>query len=344
MTATSASYPAGGRRTRRFRPDRDVAEWEGPYRRYDLLKEVFVAFVVALLLVLICSVVFSSPDERPVTVKSWSNAAPVDFAQTAMTELDGTSFLASYGPPYNNTPGAGQMLGPISIEKAAGVRIPIDTATDFVLEPLATLPDQPALDAALAEYEGAPSPQQANWDAAYEKVVANATFSNGKLVVKSGPYGPVGVLISDLESMARSGALDGALLATPQLYSTDYTKPLLFIADGGYLADQAGSRHLQGSQWGMMNETGNFPGQAWLWLYTMWYQIPPMNSSSNGDVEVWAIMMALTVLLALVPFIPFLRAVPRWTGVYRLIWRDYYRSLDGQVSSQTPPGRHSQRR
>ena len=44
----------------------------------------------------------------------------------------------------------------------------------------------------------------------------------------------------------------------------------------------------------MMNETGNFPGQAWLWLYTLWYQVPPMNTSSNGDVEVWAIMMVLT--------------------------------------------------
>ena len=32
----------------------------------------------------------------------------------------------------------------------------------------------------------------------------------------------------------------------------------------------------------MMNETGNYPGQAWLWLYTFWYQIPPFSSSGNG--------------------------------------------------------------
>jgi hypothetical protein len=69
-----------------------------------------------------------------------------------------------------------------------------------------------------------------------------------------------------------------------------------------------------------------------------------MNTSSNGDVEVWAIMMGLTVLLALVPFIPGVRSIPRWTGVYRLIWRDHYRSLDPTaVSSQMPPGRHSRR-
>ena len=23
----------------------------------------------------------------------------------------------------------------------------------------------------------------------------------------------------------------------------------------------------------MMNETGNYPGQPWMWLYTFWYQI-----------------------------------------------------------------------
>ncbi len=26
----------------------------------------------------------------------------------------------------------------------------------------------------------------------------------------------------------------------------------------------------------MMNETGNYPGQPWMWLYTFWYQVPPL--------------------------------------------------------------------
>ncbi len=344
MSAATAPESRGGHRARRFKPDRDVVEWHGAYRRYDLLKEVFIAFLVVTVLVVTCAIIFSSPDELPVTVKSWSNATPVDFAQTAMTELDGTSATATYGPPYTNTSGVSQKLGPISLETIPGVRIPIDTAHDFVLGPLATLPNRPGLDVALSTYESASPAQQAQWDAAYEKVVANATFSHGHLIVKPGPYGPVGIIIGNLESMARTGALDGALLASPQLYSTDYTKPLLFIADGTYLEDQAGLRHLQGSQWGMMNETGNFPGQAWLWLYTMWYQIPPMNSSSNGDVEVWAIMVALTILLAIVPFIPGLRSIPRWTGVYRLVWRDYYHSLGPDDLSQMPPGRAAHRR
>jgi hypothetical protein len=344
MSATSASDTSGAHRARRFKTDRDVVEWQGDYRRYDIAKEVLISFLVVLVLVVACAIVFSSPDDPPVTVKSWSNAAPVDFAQTAMAELNGTSGVATYGPPYTNTAGASQKLGPISLEHAVGVRIPINTAQDFVLKPLATLPNRPALDAALAEYQGASATQRTKWDAAYKRVVANATFSSGQLVEKGGPYGPVGVLIGNLESMARTGALDGALLATPQLYATNYTNPLLFIADGMYLADQASLRHLQGSQWGMMNETGNFPGQAWLWLYTMWYQVPPMNSSSNGDIEVWAIMMALTLLLALVPFIPGLRSIPRRIGIYRLIWRHHYRSLGPDVLSQMPPGRTPSRR
>ena len=76
--------------------------------------------------------------------------------------------------------------------------------------------------------------------------------------------------MQSLLTMAQDGGLDGALLATRQFYQTDYTKPVLFLAGGSYFEDQASARNLLGEQWGMMNETGNWPGQAWLWLYTVW--------------------------------------------------------------------------
>jgi hypothetical protein len=316
---------------RRFRPDRDVKEWTGPVVRYDLAKEVTVCFLVVTLLVVLLAVVFSSPDDPPITLKSWSTAAPVDFVQTAITELDGTSPTATYGPPYTSTPGAGQKLGPISLSRLTGVRIPLDTAVDFVLTPLSTLPGQPALSAALTRYRSAGSSQRSRWDAAYEQAVAKATFT-GSLHVPSGAYGPVGVMMTDLLAMARSGALDGALVSSHQLYGTDYTKPLLFLADGSYMNTVAGERHLHGDQWGMMNETGNYPGQAWLWLYTLWYQVPPFSTSSSGDVLVWAVMMLLTLVLLLVPFIPGLRSIPRWVRIYRLIWRRHYRLVSGEGS------------
>jgi hypothetical protein len=319
------------RHGRRFKPDRDVEEWHGRYLPYDLVKEFLIALVVVAVLVVGLAVVFSSPDEKPVTVKSWSNTNPVDFAQTAITELDGTSPTATYGPPYNSTPDASQSIGPFSPERWLGVHHPINTAGDFVISPLKTLTDQPNLDASIATYTSASSAQQASWTAAYEKAVANASSVHGVLKVPTGPYGPVGTMIGSLTSMARSGALDGALLSSRQFYGTDYTKPLLFVADGTYLGDLAQNQHLSGDQWGMMNETGSYPGQAWLWLYTLWYQVPPMNSSSNGDLQVWAIMMGLTLVLVLVPFIPGLRSIPRWSRVYRLIWRQHYREISAQA-------------
>lgn len=321
-------------RVRRFKVDRDVADWHGRYEPYDLVKEFLVALVVVVVLVAGLAVVFGSPDDKPVTVKSWSTNSPVDFAQTAITELDGTSGTAGYGPPYNLN-GDAQSIGPLSPAKWLGVHHPIDTAHDYVLGPLSTLPNDPQVQAALARYSSASPTQQANWTTAYEKAVATATFTNGTLGVPPGDYGPVATLIASETAMARSGALDGALLSSRQFYGTDYTKPLLFVADGQYLANLATDQHLTGSQWGMMNETGNYPGQAWLWLYTLWYQVPPMKTSSNADLQVFSIMIILTVLLALVPFIPGLRSIPRWSRLYRLIWREHYKEFD---RSGGPPG------
>ena len=327
------------KRHRSFNPDRDVEECHGRYLPYDLVKEFIIAFVVVAILVVGLAVVLSSPDETPVTVKSWSTSDPVDFAQTAITELDGTSGTATYGPPYNSTPGASQSIGFFSPESWFGVHHPIDTADDYVIGPLRTLPNSPAVQLAVDRYTAAPAAQQASWTAAYETAVAKASFTHGVLTVPAGRYGPVRAIIGGLTSMARSGALDGALLSSRQFYGTDYTKPLLFIADGTYLGNLAQSQHLSGDQWGMMNETGNYPGQAWLWLYTLWYQVPPMSTSASGDLQVWAIMMVLTLGLALVPFIPGLRSIPRWTRVYRLIWRQHYRDVASErdVHGKSPP-------
>jgi hypothetical protein len=320
--------PGAGRR-RRFNPDRDVKEWKGAYAPYDILKEAFVAFLAVAVLVVLLAVVFSSPDEPAVTLKTWSTADPVDFAQTATTELAGTSALAAYGPPYNSTADSAQHIGFFEPAQWFGVHQPIDTAQDFVLGPLRTLPNQRGTQAALNAYTSAPAAQQNTWNTAYEKAVANATDVNGSLRVPAGSYGPVGVIVASLTAMAQTGGLDGTLLSGGQFYNTNYTKPLLFLADGTYLANQAGAQHLQGTQWGMMNETGNYPGQAWLWLYTMWYQVPPMKTSHNADLEVWTIMMVLSAGLIFLPFIPILRSLPRWSRVYRLIWRRHYRGLAG---------------
>ena len=205
--------------------------------------------------------VFSSPDDKPVTVKSWSTANPVDFAQTAITELDGTSGTATYGPPYNSHARRHPVDRSVLPESWLGVHHPIDTAKDFVIGPLRPCPTAPASTRRSTAYTSASAAQQAALDGRLREGRGQGHLRRRRRsCVPPGDYGPVGPMIGSLTSMARSGALDGALLSSPQFYGTDYTKPLLFIADGTYLANLARAQHLSGDQWGMMNETGQLPG------------------------------------------------------------------------------------
>jgi hypothetical protein len=313
----------------RFRPDVDAPEWKGGHTPYDIVKEGAIALLAVAILTLLLAIVFGSPDDPAITIKSWSNVAPVDFAQDALSQLNGTSETATYGPPYNSV-SSGQELGPISLARWFGVTMPINTAQVFVLDPLRSQPRQPTLAAALGKWSSASPATRTTWVNDYTKGASRMKFVDDRIVVNASNTGPVGVFINELTDMARTGAMDAALSGQGDFYTTNYTLPLLFLEDGNYLGDQATHQHLAGDQWGMMNETGNYPGQAWLWLYTFWYQVPPFNSSGNGDILVWALMMLLTLLLALVPFVPGLRSIPRWSRVYRLIWREHYRTLDQQ--------------
>jgi hypothetical protein len=118
--------------------------WTGAVREYDLFKELTIGLIAVTLLVLAVSAIFSSPDDKAVSLKSWAVSQPADFVATATAELGGTSETAGYGPPYNSTAGATQTLGPIDLQSMPGVAIPIDTAQDFVIGPLSTLPNPPS--------------------------------------------------------------------------------------------------------------------------------------------------------------------------------------------------------
>jgi hypothetical protein len=307
---------------------------------YDLIKELSIAMVGVLALVLLLSVVLSSPDVPSVTIQSWAKSDPVDFVTTATGELAGTTGVAGYGPPYNTGSGSVQTLWFLDPQEWAGVHVPTNAANDFVLEPLSqSAVGDSALSAALATYNGASGTQQTTWLTAYGTALAKATVSSdGAVVVASGDDGPVPVLMGRMLTLARSGGLDALLLTSNHFYQTDFSRPLLFLTDGGYLANLADAQKLTGSQWGMMNETGRYPGQAWLWLYTMWYQVPPFNSdtgflgvsSANTDLAVVVVMLVLSLLLIFVPFIPGLRDLPRWIPIHRFIWRRHYASMRKQ--------------
>jgi hypothetical protein len=319
--STAAAGSGTARQRHRAMAAADAAPWRGPTRRYDLLKEGTIAGCIVLALTVVLSALLSSPDVPSVTIRSWAKVAPADFLATAATELNGTSETATYGPPYNHGTGSVQTLL-FSPAKLAGVRQPIEPAQDFVIGPLATIaPSNPAVAAALASYQAASAAQRLAWANAYAKAVTKVKFNGGTPVVPAAADGPVPIMIANELTMARSGALDASLLAKEPFYGTNFTRPLLFMEDGAYFSTKAEAMNLTGEQWGVMNETGSYPGQPWLWLYTLWYQVPGFSTSANVDMIAVYMTGLATLLLLAIPFIPGLRDIPRLVPVHRLIWR-----------------------
>jgi hypothetical protein len=290
------------------------------------VKEFVIALAVVAVLTAVLAAIFSSPDDRAITMAGWAAADPNDVVATATGELAGTTTSATYGAPYNHASEGQQVLG-LKLQKWGGVRVPVDSAA-LVLQPLSKVIGDPALTVARGAWDAASPAQRTSWATAYADALAKAPGGDPAKVAP-GRYGPVPVLANGLLGLARSGGLEGSLTASGNFYGGDQTRSLLLLTDGAYLEDRAVAQNLGGDQWGMMNEVGNYPGQPWMWLYTFWYQVKPFSTSENADAQVWLLMMVLTVGLALLPFIPGLRSIPRWIPVHRLIWRDYYRSHPG---------------
>jgi len=291
-------------------------------RPYDLVKEFVIALVVVAVLTGALAAFFSSPDEKAITMSTWANQAPNDLVATATSELAGTSVSATYGAPYN-TASEGQKIGPLALQKWGGVRLPVDSA-GLVLGPLSGVSGDSSLTSALSTWKSAAADQQTKWATDYADALSKAPDGDPAKVAAA-DYGPVPFISEALVKLAKTGGLEGILTASGNFYGGDQTQSLLLLSDGTYLEDQAVARKLGGDQWGMMNETGNYPGQPWMWLYTFWYQVAPFSTSDNADAQVWGLMMLLTLALMFVPFIPGLRSIPRLIPIHRLVWRNYYR-------------------
>jgi len=319
----------------------DTRPWAGSYAPYDLVKEAVIATGVITVLSVLLTILLSSPDEKPSTIAQWSRQLPANFVAAATKELNGASDTAEYGPPYNHN-ADGQHAAFIYLQKWLGVSHPINTTNEFVIDPLRTIPNDPTLQSAIAQYEAASEAQKKEWGEAYFKPLeeyetaqeeekpppktVSVNEATHSVIVQASGTGPVPTMMSSLLALAQSGGLDGSLLTSRQFFQSDYTKPLLFMADGGLLEERAEKDHLLGGQWGMMNETGSYPGQAWLWLYALWYQVEPFKESDNADILVMLIMAVLSLAFVCVPFIPGVRSIPRWIPVHRLIWREHYRA------------------
>jgi hypothetical protein len=314
---------------RELKHEFDAAPWKGKTKRYDIVKEGTIALAIVAALTLVLALLMGSPDETPLTFKGWATTNADNFYATAVQELSGSSGTATYGGPYNKN-SDGLNVGPFWLQKWAGVTHPIDTVNDFVITPLSTQLMSSEVTSAVSTWNAASPTQQSAWATSYDEAIAKA---EGKLSeVADGNYGPVPTLATGLTSMAKSGGLDAALLSQGGFFQTDNTKQILFFGDGSYLDDAGTAANLQGGTWGMMNETGRYPGQAWLWLYSFWYQIPPFNNEesapigANADAYIMYVMGALSLGLILIPVIPGIRSLPMRIPIHRGIWSHYYKA------------------
>jgi hypothetical protein len=349
--------------------------WQGPERPYDLITEGTVAVVFVAVLVILAASLWASPNGgltypggpkspagQAFSAKYWDVNAPSDLAATAVQELAGGTTTAGYGPPFNQTTGASQeALGirPAEIAKAIfGLTLPINTANDFVLAPVSQLaaPSNPAVAAAVSAYKAAggdlspgaaadqvASSQQMTWLNNFAKALSasSAKVTPTSITVKAGNYGPVPTIIAAELAIANNDSLDGYFQGSQQQLSTNTTMGTMFFGDGTLWYTIAQAQGVAGSQWGVMNELWNFPGQVWLWLYSGMYQIPALASNNpNLDLDVGLLMIVFGFLLPMfAPWIPGINRIPRWIPLYKIIYRKYYTSMaDEPPTSPAEPG------
>jgi hypothetical protein len=212
--------------------------------------------VIALLAILL-TVLFSSPDDRPSTIAQWSRQLPVNFVTSATEQLDGTSGTATYGPPYNHN-GEGQHAAVLYPQKWLGVSHPINAANDFVIDPLKTVPDNPTLQSSIPHTR--PLPQRPRRAGPKPTPRRLKRHRRARRIRRRWPgrIRPVPVMMAPARPERR---LDGALLTSRQFYQTDYTSRCCSWPMGTKLAN-AHEQHLEGDQWGMMNETEATPGRS----------------------------------------------------------------------------------
>ncbi|MHB8841777.1 MAG: hypothetical protein ACYC56_08320 [Candidatus Aquicultor sp.] len=310
-----------------------------PMKPFDLIREALIVSGVLAIVILALSIIFSSPDYPPVRGEDVAKLQPVSYLKTSAGILAGQSSVQAYGPPYTKDVDNSQEFLGIKPAVLFGVTIPINASNDLVLRPLEKIAVlDKGLASALSTYKTASPKQQSDWATVYLGALDKAKISpKGNVTVPKGNFGPVQTMMNSMLNLGKAGLLEGSLDAGPrQPYVFDLTRPLLYFQDD-VDHNVADSLDMMGDQWGISHETGNYPGAWWLYPYAFFYQIPPMNASANGDLQVGIIMTVLFLVLLFVPFIPVLNAIPRWLGIYRIIWRDWY-------AREKPPAAQAQPR
>lgn len=297
----------------------------------DFVKHLFSTLGIVAVVVLLASIVFGVPEKQPLTIQHYAQTNPVGFEQVALNALDGQGRIANYGPPYNN--GTGSVESPL--QKASGIWHPINTAQDFILKPLSMADTvNPGFGPTLKAFESAPVQTQSTWENNYNTALAKAHLVNGNVVVPSGNYGPMPQLMKEALALGKSGLYSGALIRNPKVVTRFDNQNYLLFLQGGPLHQAAAPLQLAGEQWGIAHPAvAGYPGAWWMTVPTWIYQWGFVKKSPAADALALSIGFLFWLALALTPWIPGWNRLPRYLGVHKLIWKEFYH---GQAAD-TPP-------
>jgi hypothetical protein len=313
-----------------YNPRTDVTQ-EYRYVRTDFVKHLMSTLLVVAVLTMVLSAIFREPVRPALKISQYATEHPRGFLAVALGDLDGQGEIANYGPPYNNGTGSVQDF----LQRWVGVIHPVYPQTDFVLQPLTMAAHlDPSLLAPLHQFQHASVRQRQQWEAALGRALSRARRVGSTVVLPAGRYGPVAPLLLGLLKLGQSGLMTGALNRSPADYQFDNQNSLLFL-QGKPLHDAAAKLELQGNQWGIIHEeNAPFPGPWWMTIVTAIYQIPFIANASAADAIALSTGLLLFVLLMLAPWIPVVNRLPRYLGVHRWIWADYYQKY--QATRKTP--------
>lgn len=295
----------------------------------DLIKEFLIAFLAVFVLVIVLALVFQSPKMQPLSIKSYANNHPNGFRQVEMRNIMGQSQIETYGYPYNSN-GESQEIYIFSPENIEKITVPINPMNVFFLNPISM---EASVDKSLKspfEYflylQKYDKKKLNSIENSYYNYLQQSKvhYSSSYLTHK---YYPIYTLVNTTLDMAKSGIfaqiLDINLPGNNSTYTYNYQNKLLFL-QGAPLQDLANKYQMSGDQWGILKETGAYPGPWWLGIYTSLYQIPAIGNSPNADLIAFSIFSFLIFLLALVPILPLINKIPYYVPLYKLIWRRYY--------------------
>lgn len=303
----------------------------------DFVKHLLSTLGIVVVVVLAASILFNLPEKQPLTIKSYATHNPVAFEQMALRALDGQGQIANYGPPYNH--GTASVQTPL--QSIVGVLHPVNAETDFILKPLGMAASiNPRITPALHAFDRAAPAQRAQWENAYTNALRKGVYKNGAVVTPQGHYGPLPALLNDTLALGKSGLMSGALMRNGAITTRFDNQNYLLFLQGAPLQNDPQTQKLAGANWGIIHPAVNgYPAAWWMTIPTWIYQWPFVANSAAPDAMALSIGFLFWIALALTPWIPGLNRLPRYLGVHRLIWKNFYHDHQALNPSTENPGK-----